>query len=112
MLPSLSAEALARARRALHIARESDLPDLEEKAQLGEAEFLSMIGRRRESLEIEILFAARPERMEIEWGTDGRVVSVEGVFMDEVVVRLGEKSASAILLRTRLSWPQRPRGWR
>lgn len=86
---SVNAEALAHARRAVRIAQENNRPDLEEKAQLGKAEFLLMMGRKGESLEVEILIAAKAEGMEIEKETDGNVLSVGGVPLDEVARRLG-----------------------
>lgn len=93
---SLSDEALAHAQRAFDIAREHNRPDLEEKAKLGKAEFLFMMGRKRESLEVEIVVAAKAENMEIEQGADGQVVSVGGVSMDEVARRLGGVSGEEV----------------
>lgn len=83
---SLKAEALAHARRALDIARDYNRPDLEEKALLGKAEFLLMMGRQRDSLEVEIPVAAKAEKMEIEQGADGQVISVVGVSMEQVAI--------------------------
>ncbi|ROV92353.1 hypothetical protein VMCG_09141 [Cytospora schulzeri] len=88
----MNIEVLAHARRAIDIAREHHRPDLEEKAQLGKAEFLLMMGCKRESLEVEILVAARAEGLEVEQRADGSVVSVGGVPMDEVA-RLLENAA-------------------
>lgn len=85
---SMNIEALAHAQRALAIARGNSRPDLEEKAQLGKAEFLLIMGRKSESLEVEILVAAKAENMEIEQRQDGSIASVGGVPMDELTRRL------------------------
>jgi hypothetical protein len=87
---SMNTEALAHAQRALAIARGNSRPDLEEKVHLGKAEFLLIMGCKRESLEVEILVAAKAEKLEIEQKQDGSIASVGGVPMDEVTRRLIE----------------------
>ncbi|KUI55364.1 hypothetical protein VP1G_02723 [Cytospora mali] len=96
---SINAEALTHARRAVDIARANNGPDLEEKAQLGKAEVLLMMGRKCESLEVEIIMAAKAEGLAMEEGEGGRILSVGGVAMDEVTKMLmdsepGDESSS------------------
>ncbi|KUI73046.1 hypothetical protein VM1G_08373 [Cytospora mali] len=95
----INAEALTHARWAIDIARANNRSDLEEKAQLGKAKFLLMMGRERESLEVEIIMAAKAEGLMMEEGEGGSILSVGGVSMDEVTKMLmdsepGDESSS------------------